>query len=270
MKHALPANDRISVTVDTQGVAHVRLTRADKLNALDAAMFAALIEAGQALFDHRPLRAVVLSGDGRAFCAGLDLAAMAGLLDSEVPPLTERTYGNANLYQQVALQWRKMPVPVIAAVHGVCFGGGLQIAGWADIRVAAPDARLAVMEMKWGIVPDMGGFALWRGIVREDVLRELTYTNREFSGEEAQALGFATIVDANPLARAMAIAGEIAARSPHAVRSAKTLFNRAADLPLDEILQAESLEQHKLIGSRNQLEAMQSQQERRAADFVDP
>jgi len=270
MKHALPANDRISVTVDPQGVAHVRLTRADKLNALDTAMFAALIEVGQALFDHRPLRAVVLSGDGRAFCAGLDLAAMAGLLDSDAPPLTERTYGNANLYQQVALQWRKMPVPVIAAVHGVCFGGGLQIAGGADIRVVAPDARLAVMEMKWGIVPDMGGFALWRGIVRADVLRELTYTNREFSGEEAQALGFATIVDANPLARAMAIAAQVAARSPHAVRSAKTLFNRAADLPLDEILQAESLEQHKLIGSRNQLEAMQSQQERRAADFVDP
>jgi enoyl-CoA hydratase/carnithine racemase len=267
MRHEIPVSDRVAVTVDPQGVAHVRLTRAEKLNALDPAMFAALIDVGQALFDHRGLRAIVLSGEGRAFCAGLDLGAMEGLLDSGAPPLTERTYGNANLYQQVALQWRKMPVPVIAAIHGACFGGGLQIAGGADIRVVAPDARLAVLEMKWGIIPDMGGFALWRGVVRDDVLRELTYTNREFSGEEAQALGFAAIVDANPLARATALAAEIAARSPHAIRSAKTLFNRAADLPLDEILQAESLEQHKLIGSRNQVEAMQSQQEGRTADF---
>lgn len=270
MKHALPANDRVAVTVDPQGIAHVRLTRADKLNALDGAMFAALIEAGQALFDHPGLRAVVLSGEGRAFCAGLDLSAMAGLLDSEAPPLTERTHGNANLYQQAALQWRKLPVPVIAAIHGHCLGGGLQIAGGADIRIAAPDARLAVMEVRWGIVPDMGGFALWRGCVREDVLRELTYTNREFSGVEALALGFVTIADADPLGRAMALAAEIASSSPHAIRSAKSLFNRAADMQIDEVLQAESLEQHKLIGSRNQLEAMHSQQERRPANFTDP
>jgi enoyl-CoA hydratase/carnithine racemase len=230
-------------------------------------MFAALLEAGQALFDWPGLRAVVLSGEGRAFCAGLDLNAMAGLLDT---PLTERTHGNANLFQQAALQWRKLPVPVIAAIQGACLGGGLQVAGGADIRIVAPDARLAVMEMKWGIVPDMGGFALWRGKVRDDILRELTYTNREFTGIEALALGFATIVDADPLGRAMALAAEIAARSPHAIRSAKTLFNRAADLPLDEILQAESLEQHKLLGSRNQLEALHSHREGRVANFNDP
>jgi enoyl-CoA hydratase/carnithine racemase len=270
MKHDTPTSDRVAVTVDPQGIAHVRLSRADKLNALDAAMFSALIEAGQSLFDLRGLRVVVLSGEGKAFCAGLDLGAMASLLDEDASPLTERTYGNANLYQQVAMQWRKLPVPVIAAIHGPCFGGGLQIAGGADIRIAAPDARLAMMEMKWGIVPDMGGFALWRGIVREDVLRELTYTNREFTGVEALALGFATMVDADPVGRAMALAAEIATRSPHAVRSAKSLFNRAADMQIDEILQAESHEQHRLIGSRNQQEAMRSQQEGRAGDFVDP
>ena len=270
MNHALPASDRVATTIDAQGIAQVRLTRADKLNAIDEQMFAALVATGQALFDHRGLRAVVLSGEGRAFCAGLDLGAMASLLENGASPLTERTYGNANLFQQAALQWRKLPVPVIAAIYGVCLGGGLQIAGGADIRVVAPDARLAVMEMKWGIVPDMGGFALWRGIVREDVLRELTYTNREFSGAQAQALGFATVVDADPLARAMALATEIAARNPHAIRAAKALFNRAADMSLDEILQAESLEQHKLVGSGNQLEALQSQQERRPPNFVDP
>jgi enoyl-CoA hydratase/carnithine racemase len=184
--------------------------------------------------------------------------------------LTDRTHGNANLFQQVALQWRKLPVPVIAAVHGVCFGGGLQIAGGADLRVVHPGARLSIMELKWGIVPDMGGFALWRGLVREDVLRLLTYTTAEFTGEEALAHGFATLADPDPVERATAIAAQIATRSPTAIRSAKSLFNRSADLSLDEILSAESIEQQRLLGSRNQLEAVASQMERRAGSFVDP
>lgn len=270
MKHDFPANDRVSVQLEADGVAHVRMIRTDKLNALDPAMFVALVDAGKGLFDLPGLRAVVLSGEGRAFSSGLDIASIESLLSPHGPPLTERTHGNANLFQQAALQWRKLPVPVIAAIQGYCFGGALQIAGGTDIRIVAPDAQLAVMELKWGIVPDMGGFALWRGLVRDDVLRALTYTNREFSGEEAVTLGFATQVDPDPLAAAMDIARTIAAQSPHAVRSAKSLFNRAADLTIDEILQAESLEQHKLIGSRNQGEAVRSQMERRAAEFVDP
>lgn len=270
MKHAFPENDRVRLTMAPSGVAHVSLIRADKLNALDPPMFEALIQVGQALFDMPGLRAVVLSGEGKGFCAGLDLAAMQDLEVDTQLSLQERSYGNANLFQQAALQWRKLPVPVIAAIHGACLGGGLQLAGGADIRVAAPDARLAVMEMKWGIVPDMGGFALWRGLVRDDVLRELTYTHREFDGEQARSLGFVTHVDPDPLALALRIAGVIALQSPHAVRSAKALFARAADGNLDEILVAESLEQHKLIGSRNQIEAVRSQMERRAADFVDP
>jgi enoyl-CoA hydratase/carnithine racemase len=270
MKHEFHENDRVRLTLAANGVAQVVLTRADKLNALDPPMFDALIEVGQALFDMPSLRAVVLSGEGKGFCAGLDLASMQDLeVDTELS-LSERAYGNANRFQQVAMQWRKLPVPVIAAVHGVCLGGGLQIAGGADIRVAAPDARLAVMEVKWGIVPDMGGFALWRGLVRDDALRELTYTHREFNGEQARELGFVTHVDPDPLALATAIAEAIAAQSPHAVRSAKALFARAADGTADEILLAESLEQHKLIGSRNQIEAVRSQMERRASEFVDP
>jgi len=268
--HELPQSDRVSIFQDDAGVARVTLTRADKINALDPAMFDALIAAGQALIGRPGLRAVVLAGDGRGFCAGLDLASMQSLLAEGAPPLTERTHGNANRFQQAAMVWRKLEVPVIAAVHGVCFGGGLQIASGADIRVLAPDARLAVMEMKWGLVPDMGGFALWRGMVRDDVLRELTYTNREFSGEEALALGFATLLDADPLARAMAIAREIATRSPGAIRAAKALFNRTPDLSVDEVLMEESIAQQRLLGSRNQLEAVRSQMEGRAGDFTDP
>ncbi len=262
--------DRVSIVLGDDGVAQVRLVRADKMNALDPDMFAALIDAGRALHDLKGLRAVVLAGEGRSFCAGLDLTSMANTARHDRVPLTERTHGNANHAQQVALQWRKLPVPVIAAVHGVCFGGGLQIASGADIRVIDPTARLAVMEMKWGLVPDMAGYALWKGLVRDDVLRELTYTNREFSGAEAKELGFATYVDPNPVARATAIAAEIANRNPHAQRAAKRLFNRYLEDGTDAILMAESVEQQALIGSKNQIEAVMSQMEKRRGEFTDP
>jgi enoyl-CoA hydratase/carnithine racemase len=263
-------SDRVSISMGEDGVAQVRLVRADKMNALDPDMFAALLDAGRVLHDLKGLRAIVLSGEGRSFCAGLDLTSMANTARHDRVPLTDRTYGNANHAQQVAMQWRTLPVPVIAAVHGVCFGGGLQIASGADIRVIAPEARMAVMEMKWGLVPDMAGYALWKGLVRDDRLRELTYTNREFTGAEAGELGFATYVDANPHARATAIAAEIANRNPHAQRAAKRLFNRYLEVGSDEILMAESVEQQALIGSKNQIEAVMSQMEKRKGAFIDP
>lgn len=263
-------DDRVSIALGEDGVAQIRLARPEKLNALDARMFDRLIEAGHALHEMRGLRAVVLSGEGRAFCAGLDLASIAGGPDPQAADLSARTHGDANRFQQVAMQWRRLPAPVVAAIHGTCFGGGMQIASGADIRVVAPDARLSIMEMKWGIVPDMGGYALWRGLVRDDVLRELIYTNREFSGEEAQALGLATLVDPDPLARATALAGEIASKSPHAIRKAKLLANRAHELSTSEILMEESLAQHELIYSRNQLEAVMSQIQGRTPNFEDP
>ena len=265
-------NDRVSISVENY-IADVRLTRADKMNALDPAMFQEIIAAGERLSVMKGIRAIVLSGEGRSFCAGLDMASMqaggANASGGTGNTLTDRTHGNANTFQQVAMQWRKLSVPVITAVHGVCFGGGLQIASGADIRVVAPDARLAVMEMKWGLIPDMGGYALWRGLVRDDVLRELTYTNREFSGAEALGLGFATYVDADPYARAMAIANEIASKNPEAMREAKALFNEYADLDEDAILMAESVRQARVIRQPNQIEAVMSQMQKRAAVFVD-
>ena len=269
MKQGYTSNDRVSLTVAGDGVAHVRLTRAEQRNALDADMIVALLDAGGALFDLPGLRCVVLSGAGEGFCAGLDMAMFEAMLAGAGPNLVERSHGNANRFQQLALQWRKLPVPVIAAVHGVCFGGGLQVASGADIRVIDPTARLAVMEMKWGLVPDMAGYALWKGAVRDDVLRELTYTNREFTGEQAGEYGFATIVDPNPVARATAIAAQIADRNPDAQRAAKRLFNRYLEASTDEILMAESVEQQKLMGTRNQIEAVMSQMEKRKAVFTD-
>ncbi len=265
----MPANDRVAIELGDDGVAQVRLTRGDKMNALDPEMFARIIEAGSVLQKMKGLRAVVLSGEGPAFCAGLDTSSFERTPSPDEPELTERTYGNSNKFQQVAMQWRKLPVPVIAAVHGVCFGGGLQIASGADIRVTHPDTRMAIMELKWGLVPDMGGYALWRGLVRDDVLRELVYTNREFTGEQAQEYGLATHVDDDPLVRATAIASEIASRNPHAIRAAKRLQAGMIERDTDAILLEESIEQNAIMRSKNQVEAVMAGMQKRAANFED-
>ncbi len=268
-KQLMPGNDRVSIELGDDGVAQVRFTRGDKMNALDPEMFESIIEAGFVLEKTEGLRVVVLSGEGRAFCAGLDTSSFGRTPSSNEPDLTERTYGNSNKFQQVATQWRKLPVPVIAALHGVCFGGGLQIASGADIRIAHPETRMAIMELKWGLVPDMGGYALWRGVVRDDVLRELVYTNREFSGEEAQSLGLATYLDADPLARATAIASDIANRNPHAIRAAKRLSAGMMDRDTDAILLEESVEQHAIMRTKNQMEAVMAGMQKRAPKFED-
>ncbi|WP_294334083.1 crotonase/enoyl-CoA hydratase family protein [uncultured Sphingomonas sp.] len=257
-------SERVTWTI-TDGVADVRLARPDKMNALDPAMFEGLLGAIDTLGTTPGLRAVVLSGEGRAFCAGLDMASMASAgADTD---LAARSHGLANSFQQVAWGWRTLPVPVIAAVHGVAFGGGLQIASGADVRIAAPDTRLSVMELKWGIVPDMAGFILWRGTVRDDVLRELTYTAREFDAAEAQGFGFVTRLAEDPHAEALALAHAIAGRSPDAIRAAKRLANHEGDAAA--VLLAESVEQAALLRSPNQIEAVMANMQKRAPQFRD-
>lgn len=266
--------DRVALTI-ADGIAHVRLARGDKLNALDPAMFADLAAVIDRLAGAGDVRCVLLSGEGRGFCAGLDMAAMAGMAGLSTGGgtggllSTERTHGLANLAQQVAWGWRALPQPVVAALHGVVLGGGLQIASGADIRLVAADARLSVRELHWGIVPDMAGFALWRGTVRDDVLRDCTYTAREFDGAEAVAMGFATRVAADPLAEAQALCRAIAGRNPDAIRAAKRLFAVAADGDAATILQAESDEQVRLLGTANQREQVMANMEKRAAQFHD-
>ena len=258
--------DRVRITV-SDGVADVRLTRADKMNALDPAMFSGIIAAIDELGEMRGVRCAVLSGEGRAFCAGLDMAAMAS--GGSGMGLAERTHGIANRAQQVAWGWRTLPMPVIAAIHGVAFGGGFQILSGADIRIAHPDTRLSIRESYWGLVPDMAGPALWRTLARDDVLRELTYTAREFSAEEALGYGFVTRIADDPHTEALALAREIAARSPDATRAAKRLFNLAADADAATVLQAETDEQVALMGSPNQLEAVAAGMAKRNEDFAD-
>jgi enoyl-CoA hydratase/carnithine racemase len=236
-------HSEVTIAVD-EGVAQVRLNRPAKLNAMNPAMMAAIDEAIAWLGERDDLRCVVLAGEGRSFCVGIDLAVLSS---GGIGALGPRTHGAANRVQHCATGWRALPVPVIAAISGHCFGAGMQIALGADLRIAAPEARLSVMEMKHGLVPDMGGFVLARGLVREDCWRELVYTAREVSGEEAQALGLVTRVAADPLAEATALAREIGGKSPAAIRAAKRLAGRMGGADTAVLLQAEADEQQVLV-----------------------
>lgn len=266
-------NDRVTVTIDN-GVADVRLVRADKMNALDDAMFEAIIGAGTRLKTERGVRAVVLSGEGRAFCAGLDMGNFQRTADAggETRPegrLLARSHGIANRPQYAAWVWREVPVPVIAAVHGVAFGGGFQVMLGADFRYAAPDTKLSVMEIKWGLVPDMAGTAILRNLVRDDVLRELTYTGRIFTAEEGAKLGVITRLSHDPRADALATAREIAEKNPDAIRAAKRMYNALPLISDADALMAESKEQTAIGGSPNQIEAVMAQLQKRAPNFKD-
>ena len=267
------SNERVRVSIDGLGIAEVALARADKMNALDPAMFDALLAAIDRLHREAGLRAVVLHGEGSAFCAGLDMASMGDLGQGRegdiLRDLEKRTHGIANGPQYVAWGWRELPVPVIAALHGVAFGGGLQVALGADFRYAAADLKMSAMEIKWGIVPDMAGCVLLSELVRPDVIRELTYSGRIVSAAEAHAIGLVTDVCDDPLAAARAAAKEIAARNPDAIRAAKRLLNQASGVRVAEVLQAESVEQKRLIGSANQLEAVQAALQKRVPVFKD-
>jgi enoyl-CoA hydratase/carnithine racemase len=260
--------DRVTISV-ADGIADVRLVRTDKMNALDPAMFAGICAAIDWLRTAPGVRVVVLSGEGRAFCAGLDMVSMGGGGASKGSDLADRTHGIANTFQQVSWGWRELPMPVIAAVHGVALGGGFQIMSGADIRIAAPGTRMAIMELKWGLVPDMGGIALWRGLARDDVLRELSYTAREFTSEAAHGYGFVTHLSDDPHAHAMTLAAEIAGRNPDAIRAMKRLANVMPDEAGPALLMAESVEQKAIIRTPNQLEAVRANFEKRAPVFED-
>ncbi|GAA6179956.1 crotonase/enoyl-CoA hydratase family protein [Shimia sp. NS0008-38b] len=260
---------RVSVEIKNH-IAHVTLTRSDKMNALDPDMMAAIVDAGESLRDNDDVRAVVLSGAGKSFCAGLDVMSFASMASKDPKEmLMPRTHGNANLFQQVALVWRKLPMPVICALQGVAYGGGLQIALGADVRFAAPGTKMSVMEMKWGIVPDMGGMALLPQLTRSDVIRKLTYTAEPFLSEQALAWGLVTDVVDDPLKAAVTLAEEIVDRSPSAIRAAKALIDFAETHTddVDAVLLEESRVQASLIGKPHQMEVIAANLQKRRPNF---
>lgn len=259
-------DNRVVMTV-TDGIADVRLNRPEKLNALDEDQYRAINAAIAHIESRRDIRCVVLSGEGRAFCVGIDLSRLSA--STEMRNLLPRTHGEANLFQQSAWGWRTLSVPVIAAVHGYAFGAGCQLMLGADMRIVAPDAEVSVMEMRWGLIPDVAGMALLRGMVREDHLREIVFTGRRIRGEEAVALGLATRMAADPYPAAMALAREIAGSSPDALRAGKRLMNLPWETSNAAILLAESREQQMLMASNNHQEAVRAGAEKRTPVFRD-
>ncbi|MBV1897067.1 MAG: crotonase/enoyl-CoA hydratase family protein [Rhodobacteraceae bacterium] len=248
-------------------IALVTLTRGDKMNALDDDMVQAIIAAGQEVAASGA-RAVVLAGEGKSFCAGLDLASFAKM--GQIDPrdwLLARSHGDTNEMQELVMVWRRVPVPVIVAMHGAAYGGGLQLALGGDIRIASHDATFSVMEMKWGIVPDLGGMVLLPKLVRSDVLRLLTYTARPISAKQAEKWGLVTSLSDDPLMDALALATEIAGKSPSGIRAAKRLIEVAEAADRAEVLLEESLEQVELIGKPDQMEVIAAQMQGRAPEF---
>ncbi|HTH05466.1 MAG TPA: crotonase/enoyl-CoA hydratase family protein, partial [Ilumatobacteraceae bacterium] len=273
-------SDRVSINVDERGIADVRMNRPEKRNALDTAMFTGLRDAGEQLKAMPNVRVVVLSGEGSSFCAGLDFSSFNAMASGErvggsestpdESPSTPTTGGITHLGQQVAWVWQELPVPVIAAVHGHALGGGIQIALGADIRIVHPDTQLSVREVHWGLVPDMTGTLTLSKLVRADVAKELIFSARVFDGREAYALGIATRLSDTPYDDAMAMAAEIAGRSPDAVRAAKALLNGLFNEGAAEQFSSERRHIGSLVGRPNQVEAVMSNFEKRAANFTDP
>ena len=260
--------DRVRITYEAD-VADVRLTRAEKHNALDLEMFTSLDEAVSELRERTDVRAVVLSGDGPSFCSGLDFPSFAA-----EPSRMEEMFGHrdgdaANLVQRITYDWQRLPMPVIAALHGNCIGGGSQLALGPDIRIAAPDTRISVMEVKYGLVPDMGITQTLPTLVGLDVAKELVFTGRFVEADEALRLGLVTRIAEDPRAAAHELASEIASRSPDAVRRGKRLLNDATRSRSEESLALEEKLQRELLGSPNQIAAVTAAMTKQPADFED-
>ena len=264
-------------------IADVRLNRPEKYNAISPQMFEALVSAGESLMDRADVRVVVLSGNGPGFCAGLDMNSFQGMADradenASKREVTEEIVKNRpvaeeerpeNHAQRAAYIWKKLPMPVIAALHGVSYGGGCQIALGADIRFAAPSAKLSVLEIKWGLIPDMSLTQTLRDLVPLDVAKELAFTGATLSATEAKELGLVTHVAEDPHAAAMELARTIASKSPDAIRFGKQLFETSWHADARTGLQLEAKLQTKLIGSANQVEAIKSNFENRDPDYKD-
>ena len=262
-------NDRISINVENH-VAEVMLNRPDKYNALDMEMFAALHETAQSLAKEPTLRAVVLHGAGDNFCAGIDVGVFTSPDVSIDDALMQPVEGSpANLFQRAAYGWRELPVPVVCALDGICYGGGLQIALGADLRYASATTRFSIMETKWGLIPDMAITTTLRHIMPVDKVKELAMSARIFDAAEALDLGLLTAIHDDPLEAARRLAGECAARSPDAIRGIKRLVNEAWDLPEADALALEAKLQHGIMGSANQVEAVTANLQKRAPEFKD-
>jgi len=262
-------SNRVDISIDGH-VAEVVLNRPEKHNAVDMQMFDELGQAATQLADNRTVRAVVLRGAGDNFCAGIDVSVFsdpgAGIDAASMAPQGESP---ANRFQRAAYAWRELPVPVICAIQGVAFGAGAQIALGADLRYATADAKLSIMEIRWGLIPDMSITVTTGGLLRQDRLRELAYTGRVVDAGEALEFGLVTAIHQDPVAAAHDTARQIAAKSPDAVRAMKKMFTETRCLDDKASLALEAALQIGVLGTPNQLEAVHANMAGREPEFED-
>jgi enoyl-CoA hydratase/carnithine racemase len=249
------------------GVAQVRLDRPEKLNALTLQILDDLVSTAHSLRRDKSLRAVVLAGEGDAFCAGLDFGSVLRQPVKIAASFVPRPWRGTNTFQEACWAWRRLPVPVIAAVHGHCLGGGLQLALAADFRFATPDSRWSVLEGKWGIIPDMSGVRSMAELVGIDVAKKLTMTAEVISGKEARDLGLVTGLDADPLAAADALIRQLSDRSPDQLAAAKRLFNGTWTSSPRRTFARERVEQAWLLAAHNTRIAREAATKRITPEF---
>lgn len=259
-------SDRVRIHVEGN-VAYVTLTRPDKHNGMDLDMLKAVIRAQKQLRQRKNIRAVIIHGEGPSFCAGLDFKSVMGKSLHAFSSYLQLWWPFRNTFQRWSMGWRELSVPVIAVIHGNCFGAGLQLALGADIRICTPDAALSFMEAKWGLVPDMGGAALMRELMPMDVAKELTLTGRIIDGTTAQTLGLVTHVSNAPMSDAQNLVTEISTRSPDSVAAGKFLLQQAWHTNDHAALSAERRWQRRILGKKNQRISLERNQKKSDLPF---
>ncbi|WP_163338891.1 crotonase/enoyl-CoA hydratase family protein [Desulfopila sp. IMCC35008] len=251
----MTTTDRVQLDIE-ENIAYVTLNRPDKHNGLDEEMLLSLIHTARTIRKDRSIRCVILQGNGPSFCAGLDFGYVAKHPIMVPKYFAKLPWTKANNFQRVAHIWRELPIPVIAVIHGNCFGGGMQIILACDYRIAEPDANLSILEMKWGLIPDMSGMVTLSRLTRVDIAQELTMTGRFFSGQEGAEYGLISKISADPLAEARELARTICEKSPDAIAATKYLFKKTWKKDTRMALLWERLTQLRLFASKNQRIAM--------------
>lgn len=239
-------------------IAYLWLNRPEKLNGLDMPMFQQVVATAKKIRKDKNIRAVILAAKGDSFCAGLDFKAVSKNPSMIAKVFLKWPWTKQNLAQEIAHCFRDLPVPVICAIHGNCFGGGLQMALACDYRIATPEAMLSIMEIKWGLIPDMSGTVTLSRLTRSDIAMELTMTGRMFPATEALEYGLVSKLAANPVAEAEQLAQVIASKSPDAIAATKQLFKQTWKADTWRALRIERWIQARLLGRRNQKIAMQN------------
>jgi len=249
--------ERVKFYVENH-IAYVVLNRPDKHNGIDKAMVVELVNTANHIRRQRDIRCVILSGEGPSFCAGLDFNYVAKHPSMVVRFFAKLPWTKDNMFQRVAHIWRDLPVPVISVVHGNCFGAGMQIVLATDYRIVMPDAQLSIMEMKWGLIPDMSGTVTLSRLTRIDIAQELTMTGRIFTGEQGAEYGLVSCVSATPMKNAEQLAQTICKQSPDAIAATKYLFKKTWKSETRLSLFWERITQLRLLGRKNQKIAMKN------------